>query len=47
MDDDLVKCVVRHKPVDVEEKLLVLMEAAPDKVSCILIEISSLCSMIS
>jgi len=47
MDDDLVLCVDRHKPVDVAERLLTLTDRVPDALDKIIAEITDLCQPVA
>jgi hypothetical protein len=46
MEDNLVECISRHRPLDVEEKLYWLSHSKPDVFTELESHISSLCSMI-
>jgi len=47
MEDDLVTCIEKHRPVDVEEKLYSLMDTAPSVAEGITADISALCALVS
>ncbi len=47
MDDDLIVCVERHRPIDVEEKLVTLAEKVPEALDKITAEITELCRSIT
>ncbi|HKO35761.1 MAG TPA: hypothetical protein VJV21_04740 [Pyrinomonadaceae bacterium] len=47
MDDDVVTCISKHKLVDVQEKLLRLVENVPSAVAELEQEIQDLCDMIN
>lgn len=47
MDDDVVTCIKKHKPLDVEEKLIKLTDRVPSTFEDLKKEIQDLCDMIN